>query len=345
MKKVIILFLAPIFVLVSCGKEGTTSSPSNSNSVTTVENLLTVVLPYTGLGDAGYNDRLMSAVTDFYEAERLSLNLSVKNPSSEDQVKQIIKTWAAQSVSGKSLLVLASGDFEAPLKQAGVSLASNQNIILFESSSTDLGENITSFKFQRYGIFYLAGLMAAPWNSAVAIMAWQGDALAKDAYNGFADGYATGGNTVTTKYIASDASGYFDTNAAYECVSECSNTFVLPLAGGANLGIYKYTMDNDDADICVFDTDNNSQATYAMSPITISIKVDSLLNNYLYDWRNGKLTSGNKVYGLDSEYVQMMFNWFYVVRFGDIFNDDEYWPGIYNSKKSEALSKEAAYGK
>lgn len=52
---------------------------------------LTVVTSISGLGDMGYNDKIMSGIMEFYGHH--DVNMTLVSPTSLDEVRQLILDW------------------------------------------------------------------------------------------------------------------------------------------------------------------------------------------------------------------------------------------------------------
>jgi len=336
--KISIIFLLLLGFFVACDKED-----GSEEAIETEKACITFISPYSGLGDDGYYDLTFSAVTDFCAAHDVALSL--KYPQSSADVTEIINNWARYSGKSSQLLVLSNSDFEQPLKDANVSLDDKQHILLFESVNCDLGENVCTFRLQRYGVSFLAGLMAAPMEQAVVVMARPHDPALTAACAGFNDGYSTGGNRAKSIFLAEDYSGFCNPTKGYTVAAENSSAFIYPLAGGSNLGIYKFSRDHYDYTQIVAGMDVDCLDFFGATPFSVLVHIDNVLKTYLDGWLSGSLPASGISYGLASGEVDILVHDVNLPPIGETFNNYAYWRSVYDTNKELAITKEGEYEK
>lgn len=307
---------------------------------------LTVVTPISGLGDMGYNDKIMSGIMEFYGHH--DVNMTLVSPTSLDEIRQIIQDWRKNTESGpRSLLLLTDDVYESVLKNTGITLASGQQILLVESRSTDLPEGVYTFNINRYGISYLAGCMARKHQEACVIVAMSGNPVLEEAIDGYTEGYQTDNDKqVKVFYLAEDASGFNMPDSAYRVIGQMGNTFVLPLAGGSNNGIYKYSRETPFYLSLVIGMDTDCSWFSSRIPFSIVIHIDTLLVQYLTAWFEEREMEPSHTYGMDSGMVDIVMSpifYKYIDIWEEYYNDIEYWNNTYRKYKDEALEKEKTY--
>lgn len=200
-----------------------------------------VVTATNGVGDNGYNDQILSGIMQVNEI--YDIRLSLITPECLKEAKNILESWYSKETSGeRSLLVLASNEYESLVNGFDDELPDNKYILLFENKNQPLCANVSSFIIRRYGVSYLAGCMASEAESACVVAAMNSSDYINDAVVGFADGYHTGGNDAEVLYLAEDESGFAMPVEAYRMMQDIDyNAFIYPLAGGSNNGVYKFT--------------------------------------------------------------------------------------------------------
>lgn len=308
---------------------------------------LTVVTSIMGLGDMGYNDMIMSGIMNFYNDYDVAMNMF--HPDDKEEVEKIISEWclSTANVNYECLLLLADNTFINILRSMNICLNNNQKIMVFESRCTDLPKGVFTFDIDRYGVSYLAGCMAMEHSSATAVVAMPGDDILERAVKGFKDGYCSRGNRdFKIIYIADDESGFYNSGQAYKIASELSNTFIFPVAGGANSGIYKYSREEFFYMplIAGFDVDCSLFSTRI--PFSVVIAIDDLVYEYLKDWIEGGDIKPYCTYGLESGKADIVVSDIFFENsmvFEDYYFDPDFWNDMYVKYKNEAISIEIDY--
>ncbi len=307
---------------------------------------LTVVTALGGLGDMGYNDLILSGIMQFYEQNEIILSL--QRPYETDVAQQIITKWADETQDDvPALLVLAGNEYEPVLRSTSIQLKEHQKILLFETAATDFPEGVTTFRINRYGASYLAGCMAREHNSATIIAAMPNDDVLDTSIQGFTDGYQTySGKLPEEIYLAEDVTGYNMADSAYRVTSEIENSFILPLAGGSNNGVYKYARENEFYLSLIVGMDVDCSDYTTRVPFSIVIKIDELVQKYLEAWLTGETMPQGETYGLSTDYIDIVVNTNFLQEvdiWEDYYDDDEYWSNAYDTYKQEAIEKEVQY--
>lgn len=124
------------------------------------------------------------------------------------------------------------------------------------------------------------------------------------------------------------------------------NTFVLPLAGGSNNGIYKYSRETPFYLSLVIGMDTDCSWFSSRIPFSIVIHIDTLLVQYLTAWFEEREMEPSHTYGMDSGMVDIVMSpifYKYIDIWEEYYNDIEYWNNTYRKYKDEALEKEKTY--
>ncbi len=335
-----------IFHIICCVMLFIGCSDNNINEISPPR--LTVITSISGLGDMGYNDKIMAGVMKFYESHDLEMNLI--RPQNEEEVKQHISLWLDETKNEhKSLLLLADNEYEKILRQTDITVSATQKILLFEShSTTDLPNGVYTFYINRYGVSYLAGCMAREHKSATIIAAMPENTLLEESIKGFSDGYNSTGNSrdVNIIYLSKDETGFSMPDKAFQVVGNIENSFILPLAGGSNSGIYKYSRETPFYLSLIAGMDTDCSLFSPRIPFSIVINIDKLVEQYLSEWYNGYEFEKNKTYGLEDGITDIVISPVFYERMDiweDYYGNPDYWSNAYSNNIEQAKKKEGGY--
>lgn len=261
-----------------------------------------------GLGDMGYNDLILRGLSRVGEEQ--GLLMLFRSPVSLEEAGEIFGDWLKMpAMDGMQMLfVLAGSDYEAMaahcMRGEDVDME-GKKVLLFESRNPD-NLPVVSFMLSMYGASFLGGLTAAQLHCpALAMLAFEGEEVIKWAADGFVAGFGEGGGEeVAIEYLAADWHGFVAAEEAYEGMMEWSQRygFVFPLAGGSNVGVYRYVrefphglytagMDIDQSTVC--------------SGVIGSVvkRIDRVIEDYITAWVEERELPARALYGLKSGYV------------------------------------------
>lgn len=313
-----------------------------------IEARITVVTSISGPGDNGYNDQILEGATSVINNS--DVEFSLVKPSSMDEAKAIFLSWKSKQSSQPELIVMAGSDYEDLVRENASGLAADKTVLLFESDGEDMPNGVKTFRIARYGVSYLAGCMAQQSEDAYILMAMKGDATIDESAQGFSDGYKTYSTNgkLYTSYLAESTAGYAMSDSAYRWTSDKSFAFIYPLAGGSNNGVYKYTREVLFTELLVAGMDVDCSAYSIRVPFSVIIDIKKVTADYLSDWINGNEMPDKKTYSLEDGIANIKMNDTFI-KYLDIWEDyyfeENYWIDMYNKYKSEAIGKEAEYGK
>ena len=336
MHKYLIYFLV-LAVLSSC-------SDSTDNTADTFDTtpLITLVTSTSGAGDNGYNDGIIAGVMGFYEKN--DVRLSLVNPQNLTEARTFLQSWLTNEKEKQQLLILASSEYEQLLKEETIETNDKKDILLFECNSIP---NVSTFRIQRYGVSYLAGCIASPHETATIIAALPNEPILTDAIKGFTAGYEMySDKKVDILYLSDDYNGYAMPDSAYRIASTLDNTFVYPLAGGSNAGIYKYSREEPFEMMLVAGMDADCSAHSGRIPFSVVVRTDKVIEEYLTQWFNGEKLPEHNVYGLESGVIDIVISPLFdklSYLWEDYYLDNNYWQDAYNRYKEEAVRKESEY--
>lgn len=303
------LILLAVCCLHGCADDGFSDRPDVNGSGRPDE--IIVIFTPNGLGDMGYNDLILQGLQGVYK-NHTDIQMFFNAPRDMAQAENIFHDWIMRPTAGRSLCVLATSDFEDLVTsyfQSFSTLPEGKEILLFESDNPG-NLPINTFRLNFYGVSFLTGICAASVSDGVglAVGGSSADASIRSAFDGFADGYVQMGGTVPDVTFLSDSfDGYAMPDKAYRGMAEwsCNYDFIYPVAGGSNLGIYKYLRDYPvPVHTAGIDVD---QAYLCNKIIGSSVKhLDRLLAFYLNLWLAGTPMPSEACYGLESGFVDFM---------------------------------------
>lgn len=308
-----------------------------------VEAKITVITSISGPGDNGYNDEIIKGVMEV--ANSKNVEVSLIHPSTMDEAKSLIDTWKQTSTAEPKLLVLASRDYEELARTDAVGLDDRHSVLLFESDGEGMADDVTTFDIDRYGVSYLVGCMAQECPKAYILMAMKGDETLDDAAQGFSDGYKAHSATreLYTDYLSNGVDGYSMPDSAYRWTSGKWYSFVYPLAGGSNNGVYKYTREILFTGLLVAGMDVDCSAYSIRVPFSVIIDIKEVTVNYLSAWLEGTELPAKRTFSLKDGIADIKINESFFINadeWEDYYSEEDYWQNIYNQYKDEAINKE-----
>jgi basic membrane protein A len=306
---------------------------------------ITVIMGLSGAGDNGYNDEILSGLMEVNETSELSL--SMISPASIEEARTALNVWLDRDLSGvRALLVLAGNEYESLIQD--VTLPNDKSILLFESESKNLPNKVSSFIIRRYGISYLAGCMANEAQSASVIAAMHSENYMADAINGFVDGFSVSGKKTNVVYLAEDASGYGMPNEGYRIVKELPyNTFIYPLAGGSNSGMYKATREEEFNMKLIAGIDVDCYSYSTRVPFSVIFNIRRVVHFLLDEWIGGNELQNHYSFDLsDDDIVYIAFSESFfdnLVAWDHYYSDPYYWPQRFERYREIAIEMEEKF--
>ena len=159
----------------------------------------------------------------------------------------------------------------------------------------------------------LAALPMMAQQKASIRAAMPGESSLERSIEGFKKGYGSikGREVDTVYYLANDHKGFTMQHRAHQlCDSIQQSDFtkyktIFPLAGAANLGMYN-AMGDSFTQIIGMDKDYSSISDFI--PFSINVGIDALLLDCLAQWNATHQLPKQRKEGLDSEFVEFVFN-------------------------------------
>lgn len=308
---------------------------------------LTLITSTGGMGDNGYNDLIFDGIMEFVAKNDVAL--SIVSPKDMQEAQTAVKNWHNDNTTGnKSLLLLASNEYESLVDENFPKPGASKSVLLFESEKEDLPDNVFTFSIRRYGASYLCGRMAAECPRAFVLAAFPGDGTLEPAIEGFRQGYAEGLNQAAEViYLSEDATGYNSPEKAYSQTKGLPhNAFVFPLAGGSNFGVYKYVRENMFSLMLVAGMDVDCSDYSTRTPFSLTLNIDRVLNTFLNDWLSGNRQEKHLEGGLAEDFANVTVNTGFFdncYTWEDYYDTPDYWQKAYDTYYPSALKAERSY--
>lgn len=337
---------AALFVLAATG---CSDSDSREEPTQTPCPDIIMMASLASTGDNGYNDLILSGVIN--AADRAGLELSLIRPESEEYARRVIREWKNAKLDKPQLMMLASSDYTKLAIEEGDGLDDMHHVLLFESDHDGMPDGISTFRISRYGIAYLAGCMAQGSPRADLVMAMPGEPVTEGARAGFSAGFlahCSPGASLSEHYLADDTSGFDLSNAAYTLMESIPEGFIMPLAGGSNAGIYKFTRETPFALHLVAGMDIDCSAFSTRVPFSVVVDIDKAVADRIDDWGADRLLEPHTLYSLDSGTAHIVLNQHFAENaeiFEEYYMETGYWSALRDAHMQEALEMEAEYEK
>lgn len=237
-----IIFSFFLVLFAGCGKEELDFSHAR----------VEVVLSPGGVGDQGYNDKILSGFQK--AAVQYGFTLAVHIPVEAEQGIRIYEDWLNNPLDdecNRSLFVFAGGEYAHLLKDLVLPEDDRMDVLMFETEEEVDG--IYTFRIGCYAACYLAGATSVLDNGgeeqkALIIAANPHDKYLKQLVDGYRDGYlAAGGDGCDVHYLSDKPEdGYQMQDEAYEYCMKVQGEYLyyFSAAGSSNKGVYRYSREN-----------------------------------------------------------------------------------------------------
>lgn len=311
---------------------------------------ITLVTSLHGSGDLGYNDLILDGVCRV--ATSTGATLSVIRPASDTDLSEEVKVWLAEGSTSASLrtrvLIFSSMDYASSL--TGLLPPDDRHMIfVVDGNPEKLPSWCHSINFDRYGASYLAGCMVGECPRPIIMAAQPDDPVLQQAIDGFFDGYVrhntAGSSAPAVEYLADNDSGFASAEKAYRlCSSLPFGSFVFPLAGGSDSGVYKYLREHDFTSLLAAGMDVDCSAQASRVPFSLVVHADEAVAKTLTAAIQGDLAVlPSQPFGLESDYVDIVVNPdFYdsLITWEDYYDFPDYWEKRKASFLSAAIDAE-----
>lgn len=276
------LLFAFAVLLAGCGKEDFDFSQAK----------VEVVLSPGGVGDQGYNDKILRGLQQ--AASLYGFTLAIHIPREKEQGIHIYEDWLNATPGDeceRSLFVFAGSEYEYLLEGLPRPTDTRKDVLMFETDQPV--EGIYTFHVGCYAASYLAGATSVLDNEreeqkALVIAANPHDRNVMRAVDGYRDGYlAAGGNGCDVHYLSEEPDGgYRMQDEAYQYCMEKKDDymFYFSAAGASNKGMYRFSRENMefavgmDGDMSLFSSTISISVVKHMDKVVIDVIGDLLKN-------------------------------------------------------------------
>lgn len=319
-------FLLPF--IISCSKDDEGDIPPD-----VPEKEVRLILSANGLGDMSFSDDIMRGV--LLAQKDFGFTFHYYIPESPEDAEKKIEEWSHHETL-QSLTILGSNEYEEIATRVNKDNM-NHRFLLIEASSADF--DIPVFRFCGYGVSFLTGIAAYTYthsDTAVYLGGQRDHAYLEECRIGFRDGYRyAGGEEVVAAYLSDDHTGFSMAYEAYLLADSLYRdySFIYPVAGGSNDGVYRWLRDHPDQDKFTAGVDVD-QSAYSDHIIGSMIKeIGWSLYDYIGIWTEGKDLPEWRLYDLQSGYTYFQLAGPYKAELEDVI--------LFN--KGLAIEKETEY--
>ena len=278
----IIIFSFFLILLAGCGKEEFDFSHAR----------VEVVLSPGGVGDQGYNDKILRGFQQ--AAVKYGFTLAIHIPEEKEQGIQIYEKWLSDTLGvecERSLFVFSGSEYEYLLDGLILPEDIRKDVLMFETDRQIDG--VYTFFVGCYAASYLAGATSVldtggEEQKALVIAANPHDKQVKRAVDGYRDGYlAAGGDGCDVHYLSEELDGgYRMQDEAYKLCLESDGDYMyyFSAAGASNKGMYRFSRETlnfavgIDDDMGFFSSMINMSVVKHMDRVVVDV-IGDLLNN------------------------------------------------------------------
>lgn len=297
-----IIFSFFLVLLAGCGKEELDFSQAR----------VEVVLSPGGVGDQGYNDKILSGLQK--AAVQYGFTLAVHIPIETEQGIRIYEDWLNNPLDdecNRSLFVFAGGEYAHLLKDLVLPEDDRMDVLMFETEEEVDG--IYTFRIGCYAACYLAGATSVLDNGgeeqkALIIAANPHDKYLKQLVDGYRDGYlAAGGDGCDVHYLSDrPEDGYQMQVEAYEYCMKVQGEYLyyFSAAGSSNKGVYRYSRENFEFAVGM-DDDMSHFASFIM--MSVVKHMDKVVIDVIGDLLKNRDIPYHQDFTYASGYEEMVF--------------------------------------
>ena len=291
-----------LVLLAGCGKEELDFSHAR----------VEVVLSPGGVGDQGYNDKILSGFQK--AAVQYGFTLAVHIPVEAEQGIRIYEDWLNNPLDdecNRSLFVFAGGEYAHLLKDLVLPEDDRMDVLMFETEEEVDG--IYTFRIGCYAACYLAGATSVLDNGgeeqkALIIAANPHDKYLKQLVDGYRDGYlAAGGDGCDVHYLSDKPEdGYQMQDEAYEYCMKVQGEYLyyFSAAGSSNKGVYRYSRENFEFAVGM---DNDMSLFASFIFMSVVKHMDKVVMDVIGDLLNKRPIPYHQDFTYASGYEEMVF--------------------------------------
>ena len=291
-----------LVLLAGCGEEELDFSHAS----------VEVVLPPCGVGDQGYNDKILRGLQQ--AAAQYGFTLAIHIPEDKEQGIRIYEDWLSTTPGDecqRSLFVFAGSEYEYLLEGLPRPTDSRKDVLMFETDRPI--EGIYTFRVGCYAASYLAGATSVldidgQEQKALVIAANPHDRNVMRAVDGYRDGYlAAGGNACDVHYLSQEPDGgYRMQDEAYRyCMEQQGNyLFYFSAAGASNKGVYRFSRENMELTVGM---DGDMSLFSAMISISVVKHMDTAIIDVIGDLLKNRNIPRHQDFTYSSGYEELVY--------------------------------------
>ena len=272
-----------------------------------------VVLSPGGVGDQGYNDKILRGFQQ--AAAKYGFTLALHIPEAKEQGIQIYADWLDTPLDAdceRSLFVFSGSEYEYLLEDLTLPDDIRKDVLMFETEREV--EGIYTFFVGCYAASYLSGATSVFDNEgeeqkALVIAANPHDRQVRRAVDGYRDGYlAAGGDGCDVHYLSKEPDGgYRMQDEAYRfCLENDGNyMYYFSAAGASNKGLYRFSREHPNMAVGM-----DSDMGFFSSLITMSVvkHMDKVIFDVLGDLLNNKEIPYHQKFTWSSGYEELVYS-------------------------------------
>ena len=272
-----------------------------------------VVLSPGGVGDQGYNDKILRGFQQ--AAAKYGFTLALHIPEAKEQGIQIYADWLDTPLDAdceRSLFVFSGSEYEYLLEDLTLPDDIRKDVLMFETEREV--EGIYTFFVGCYAASYLAGATSVFDNDgeeqkALVIAANPHDRQVRRAVDGYRDGYlAAGGNGCDVHYLSEEPDGgYRMQDEAYQfCLENDGNyMYYFSAAGASNKGLYRFSREHSNMAVGMDDDMGSFSSMITMSVVK---HMDKVVIDVLGDLLNNRAIPYHQKFTWSSGYEELVYS-------------------------------------
>ncbi len=271
-----------------------------------------VVFSPQGIGDQGYNDKILYGIQK--ASEKYGFTLAIRIPKDVQKGKKIYEDWLKRGLDkdcSRTLFIFSGEEYLPIAENIALPEDPGMDVMMFETEKPI--EGIYTFRISSYAAAYLAGATSVldygdMEQHACIIAANPHDKNVKTAVDGYKDGFmASGGNGYDIYYLSENPyEGYNMQDKAYQLCNENygNYTFYFSAAGASNKGVYRYSREMVDFAVGM---DDDMSLFSAFITFSVVKHIDIAIIDILGDLLGGKDIPYHQEFTYESKYEEMVF--------------------------------------
>ena len=307
------LRISYIFIIISfflilftgCRKEEFDLKHSNAR--------VEVVLSPEGVGDQGYNDKILRGLQQ--AAAKYGFTLALHIPEAKEQGIQIYADWLDTPLDDdceRSLFVFSGSEYEYLLEDLTLPDDIRKDVLMFETEREVDG--IYTFFVGCYAASYLAGATSVFDNEgeeqkALVIAANPHDRQVRRAVDGYRNGYlAAGGDGCDVHFLSKEPDGgYLMQDEVYQfCLENDGNyMYYFSAAGASNKGLYRFSREHLNMAVGMDDDMGFFSSMIAMSVVK---HMDKVVIDVIGDLLNDRDIPYHQKFTYSSGYEELVYS-------------------------------------